>query len=230
MTRLISYLRVSTKRQGLSGLGIEAQRAAVEAHAKVLGASIEGEYLEVEKGRRKDRPELAKPVSHAKRTKATLVVAKLDRLSRNAGFLLALRDSGLPLIFCDMPGANELTVGIMAVVAEAEGKMISQRTKDALQAAKRRGLKLGSARPDHWKGREDRRRAGAIAGGQAAGEAHRRAADESYSDLIPTLKDLRAKGQSLQTIADELNAQGHTTRRGKPWSAMQVSRVLKRAA
>jgi DNA invertase Pin-like site-specific DNA recombinase len=186
--------------------------------------------MEVESGKRKDRPELAKATSHAKRTKATLVVAKLDRLSRNAGFLFALRDSGLPLIFCDMPGANELTVGIMAVVADAEGKMISQRTKDALQAAKRRGLKLGSARSDHWKGREDRRQAGAIAGGQAAGEAHRRAADASYGDLIPTLKDLRAKGQSLQNIADELNAQGHTTRRGKPWSAMQVSRVLKRAA
>ena len=159
MARLISYLRVSTKRQGQSGLGIEAQRAAVEAHANLLGAKIDGEYLEVEKGRRKDRPELTKAVAHAKRTKATLVVAKLDRLSRNAGFLLTLRDSGLPLIFCDMPGANELTVGIMAVVAEAEGKMISQRTKDALQAAKRRGVKLGSARPDHWEGLEDRRQA-----------------------------------------------------------------------
>jgi len=230
MARLISYLRVSTKRQGQSGLGIEAQRAAVEAHAKLLGAKIDGEYMEVEKGRRKDRPELAKAVAHAKRTKATLVVAKLDRLSRNAGFLLALRDSGLPLIFGDMPGANELTVGIMAVVAEAEGKMISQRTKDALQAAKRRGVKLGSARPDHWEGREDRRQAGAIAGGQAAGEAHRRAADESYGDLYAVIKGLRGKGNSLQAIADDLNDQGHTTRRGKPWNPMQVSRVLKRAA
>jgi len=220
---------VSTKRQGQSGLGIEAQRAAVEAHAKVLGAEIDGEYLEVETGKRKDRPELAKAVSHAKRTKATLVVAKLDRLSRNAGFLLALRDSGLPLIFCDMPGANELTVGIMAVVAQAEGKMISQRTKDALQATKRRGVKLGSARSDHWKGREDRRQAGAIAGGQAAGESHRRAANESYTDLYPVITELRVKGQSLQAIADELNDQGHTTRRGKAWNPMQVSRVLKRA-
>ena len=128
-----------------------------------------------------------------------------------------------------MPGANELTIGIMAVVAEEERKMISRRTKEALQAAKKRGVVLGSARPDHWKGREHRRQAGAIAGGQAAGESHRRAADESYSDLYPTVKELRAKGQPLQAIADELNNQGHTTRRGKPWNPMQVSRVLKRA-
>lgn len=115
-------------------------------------------------------------------------------------------------------------------VVGGDGKMISQRTKDALQATKRRGVKLGSARPDHWEGREDRRQAGAIAGGQAAGEAHRRAADESYGDLYPVIKGLRGKGQSLQAIADDLNDQGHTTRRGKPWNPMQVSRVLKRAA
>ena len=102
-------------------------------------------------------------------------------------------------------------------------------TQSSLQAAKRRGVKLGSARPDHWEGREDRRQAGAIAGGQAAGEAHRRAADESYGDLFPVVKELRANGRSLQAIADDLNDQGHTTRRGKPWNAMQVSRVLKRA-
>ena len=229
MNRLISYLRVSTKRQGQSGLGIEAQRTAVEAHARELGLKVEGEYVEVETGKRKDRPELAKAVAHAKRTKSTLVVAKLDRLSRNAGFLLALRDSGLPLVFCDMPGANELTVGIMAVVAEEERKMISRRTTDALQAAKKRGVKLGSARADHWKGREHRRVAGAKAGGQAAAVIHRQTADECYADLVPVVQDMRAKGQSLQDIADELNGQGHTTRRGKPWNRVQVSRVLKRA-
>lgn len=229
MKRLISYLRVSTKRQGQSGLGIEAQRAAVEAHAHDLGLKIEGEYVEVETGKRKDRPELAKAVAHAKRTKATLVVAKLDRLSRNAGFLLALRDSGLPLVFCDMPGANELTVGIMAVVAEEERKMISRRTKDALQAAKQRGVKLGSARRGHWKGREDRRVAGAKAGGQAAAAVHKQAADESYADLVPVVQEMRAEGRSLQAIADELNEQGHVTRRGRPWNRVQVSRVLERA-
>ncbi len=229
MQRLISYLRVSTKRQGQSGLGIEAQRAAVAAHAKLLGATIDGEYVEVESGKKKDRPELLKAVSHAKRTKATLVVAKLDRLSRNAAFLFTLRDSGVPLIFSDMPGANELTVGIMAVIAEEERKMISRRTKDALQEAKKKGTKLGSARPGHWDGFEERRQEGAIAGGRAAAESHRRAADESYSDLYPTLKEMRAKKKSLQAIADELNSQSHTTRRGKPWNPMQVSRVLKRA-
>ncbi len=125
---------------------------------------------------------------------------------------------------------SEAVLPSTASIFAAQGKMISQRTKDALQAAKRRGVKLGSARPDHWEGREDRRQAGAIAGGQAAGETHRRAADESYNDLFPVVKELRAKGQSLQAIADDLNDQGHVTRRGKRWNPMQVSRVLKRAA
>ena len=124
---------------------------------------------------------------------------------------------------------SEAVLPSTASIFAAEGKMISQRTKDALQAAKRRGVKLGSARPDHCEGREDRRQAGAIAGGQAAGEAHRRAADESYGDLYPVIKELRGKEHSLQAIADDLNDQGHMTRRGKPWNPMQVSRVLERA-
>ncbi len=238
--RLIVYLRVSTKSQGQSGLGIEAQRAAVEDYSRQHGAKLEGEYIEVESGKRNDRPELAKAVAHAKRTKSTLVVAKLDRLSRNAAFLLNLRDSGLPLVFCDMPGANELTVGIMAVVAEEERKLISKRTKDALQAAKNRGVKLGSARPGHWKGREKHRKAGAVAGGKAAGKSHRKrgkaagkshrkTALESYTDLVPIISRMRSKGCSYQKVADKLNGMGHTTRRGKPWNRMQVSRVEARS-
>lgn len=229
MTRLISYLRVSTKRQGQSGLGIEAQRAAVEAHAKVLGAKIDGEYLEVETGKRSDRPELAKALAHAKRTKAILVVAKLDRLARNVAFTSAVMESSVDFVACDNPHANRLTIHILAAVAEDEAVRISERTKAALAAAKRRGVKLGSARPNHWKGHEDRRQAGAIAGGHAAAEVHRRAANESYADLYPIVKESRAKGQSLQAIANDLNDQGHTTRQGKSWNPMQVSRVLKRA-
>ncbi len=124
---------------------------------------------------------------------------------------------------------SEAVLPSTASIFAAEGKMISQRTKDALQAAKRRGVKLGSARPGHWEGREDRRQAGAIAGGQAAGEAHRRAANESYGDLYPVMKGLQERGRSLQAIANDLNDQGHSTRRGKAWNPMQVSRVLKRA-
>jgi len=228
MKRVICYLRVSTKRQGKSGLGIEAQRAAVEQYAKQHGTTIEGEYLEIETGKRNDRPELAKALSHAKRSKATLVVAKLDRLARNVAFTSALMESKVEFLACDNPHANKFTIHILAAVAEDEAEKISQRTKDALQAAKQRGVKLGSARPDHWNGREDRRQAGAIAGGQAAANAHRRSADESYADLVPIVQGMRAAGHALQAIADELNNQGHTTRRSKPWNAMQVSRVLKR--
>jgi DNA invertase Pin-like site-specific DNA recombinase len=228
--RLIAYLRVSTKRQGQSGLGIEAQRRAVEEYARQTGGTIEAEYVEIETGKRKDRPELAMAVAHAKRTRATLLVAKLDRLARNAAFLLTLRDTGVPLAFCDMPGANELTVGIMAVVAEEEAKMISRRTKEALRSAKERGAKLGSARPGHWDGLEHRRLAGAHAAGKAAAESHRKAADESYADLLPMIRKLHSRGKSLQLISDELNGAGHSTRRGKPWNRMQVSRVLSRFA
>ena len=226
--RLIGYLRVSTKRQGKSGLGIEAQREAVEKFSRENNGVLVGFYVEIETGRNNNRPELSNALAHAKRTKSKLVVAKLNRLSRNAAFLLNLRDSGLPLVFCDMPGANELTVGIMAVVAEEERKLISKRTKDALQAAKNRGVKLGSARPGHWKGREKLRKAGAVAGGKAAGESHRKTALESYTDLVPIISKLRSKGCSLQKVADKLNGMGHTTRRGKPWNRMQVSRVLDR--
>jgi len=136
--KLIAYFRVSTAKQGQSRLGLESQQATVNRHAKQLDGRVLVEYCEVESGKRKDRPELLKAVAHAKRTKATLVVAKLDRLSRNAAFLFTLRDSGLPLLFCDMPHANELTVGIMAVVAEEERKMIGTRTEDALEHARSR--------------------------------------------------------------------------------------------
>jgi DNA invertase Pin-like site-specific DNA recombinase len=229
MARLISYLRVSTRQQGESGLGIEAQRDAVENHARQLGATIEAEYVEIESGKRKDRPELLKALAHCKRSTATLIVAKLDRLARNVAFTSTLMESKVEFLAVDNPHANKFTIHILAAVAEHEAEQIGHRTKAALQAAKRRGVKLGSARPGHWTGKEDRRRAGAIAGGKAAAESHRQAADESYSDLVSTIRGLREAGKTLQAIADELSGQGHTTRRGRPWNPMQVSRVLNRS-
>ena len=138
-------------------------------------------------------------------------------------------ESGVDFEACDNPHANKFTIHILAAVAEHEAEQISQRTKAALSAAKRRGVKLGSARPGHWKGREDRRVAGLRKARKAAAEAHHIAFDASYSDLLPIVRDLHAKGDSLQAIADELNKMGHTTRRGRPWNRMQVQRVLKRA-
>jgi DNA invertase Pin-like site-specific DNA recombinase len=172
---------------------------------------------------------LARALAHAKRSKATLVVAKLDRLARNVAFLSTLMRSGVDFVCCDNPHANKLTIHILAAVAEDEAERISARTKAALAAAKTRGTLLGSARPDHWKGKEDARLAGLARGRTIAAKAITAAATEAYADLLPNMKELREAGKSLQNIADELNQLGHTTRRGKPWNAVQVSRVLDRA-
>lgn len=227
-TRIVAYYRVSTARQGESGLGIEAQQTAVADYARRTGAEIVSSYTEFETGKRADRPELADAISHARRSNAALVVGKLDRLARSMTFTAQLMDSGIEFVACDNPHANRLTLHILAAVAEHEARQISQRTRDALAAAKKRGVKLGSARPGHWKGREDKRRTGQARAAVAAGISHRRRADEAYADLVPELKAMRADGLSLRKIAARLNEQGHTTRRGKPWNQVQVRSVLLR--
>ena len=126
MPPLVAYIRVSTKRQGRSGLGLEAQQEALDAYRRDHGGRVLATYREVETGKTADRPELTRAIAHAKRSGATLVVAKLDRLARNAAFLLTLQASGLPMVFLDLPGANEFTVGIMALVAQHEARMISE--------------------------------------------------------------------------------------------------------
>jgi DNA invertase Pin-like site-specific DNA recombinase len=228
--QIIAYYRVSTAKQGKSGLGLDGQKTALETYAQQQGARIVAEYREVESGKRKDRPELTKALAHARRSKATLVVAKLDRLARNVAFLSALMDSGADFVACDNPHANRFTIHILAAVAEHEARQISERTRTALQAAKRRGVLLGSARPAHWKGREDARRQGGLKGAAAAAKAIAEAADGAYTDLYPLITGLRQQGETFQAIADELNRMGHTTRRGKAWNASQVLRVLRRAA
>jgi DNA invertase Pin-like site-specific DNA recombinase len=222
---IIPYYRVSTKRQGHSGLGLEAQKAAVEAYGRQTGARILASYREVESGKLAERPELAKALAHASRSKATLVVAKLDRLARNVAFLSALMRSGVDFACCDYPHANKLTIHIMAAVAEDEAERISARTKAALAAAKARGAKLGSARPGHWNGHEKARLAGLARGRVVAAKVVSKAAAEAYADLTPMMKDWRAEGLTLDGIAGRLNAEGHTTRRGKPWNPVQVLRV-----
>src|SRR5713226_878741 len=185
---VIGYLRVSTKGQGESGLGIEAQKAAVETYAKQNGATLIVCFTEVESGKRADRPELEKALAHARRSKATLVVAKLDRLARNVAFLSALMDSKVPFVACDNPHANRLTLHILAAVAEAEAVAISQRTKAALAAYKARGGKLGAELPQCRNLTQEARQKGA----QRAGQAVAKAAAEAYADLLPTIHELRA--------------------------------------
>jgi DNA invertase Pin-like site-specific DNA recombinase len=228
MGSIVAYFRVSTKRQGASGLGLDGQRAVVDEYARTQGAVVIQTYTEVESGRTKDRPELARAIGHAKLAKATLVVAKLDRLARNVAFLSALMESDVDFVACDIPHANRFTIHILAAVAEYEARRISETTKSALAVAKRRGVKLGSARPGDWDGHEECRRKGGLKGLRAAALKRSAAARDGYAFLLPTIHGMREEGRTLQAIADGLNAEGHPTRAGKPWTPTAVWRVLRR--
>jgi DNA invertase Pin-like site-specific DNA recombinase len=222
---IIGYLRVSTKGQGESGLGLEAQQSAIESYARQHGAKIAALYTEVESGKLADRPELAKALAHARRSKSTLVVAKLDRLARNVEFLAKVMNSGCEFAAADMPAANRFMLHVMAAVAEHEARAISDRTKAALAAYKARGGKLGGHLPQCRNLTPE-----AIAKGrQHSATARARAASEAYADLAPTMKEWRTEGLTLEGIAERLNQQGHTTRRGRAWNPVQVSRVLERS-
>lgn len=220
--KLVAYERVSTARQGRSGLGLEAQRKSIEEYSDATDATIIARFTEVESGRKNDRPELEKALTLARLTGATLVIAKLDRLSRNAAFLLTLRDSGVSFVAVDMPEANDLTVGIMALVAQAEREATSRRTKEALAAARARGVKLGNPN-----GAAALRRAGK--GGTALRAAVTANADAFAESLVPVIEDIRTDGNTtLRAIAGELNARGIRTRRGGQWLVSTVRNLLGR--
>jgi DNA invertase Pin-like site-specific DNA recombinase len=223
--RLIGYRRVSTQGQGQSGLGLEAQQSAIDAHVTQTGCSLVATYTEVESGKKSDRPELVRAMAHARRAGATLVIAKLDRLARNVHFLSGLMESGVEFLACDMPYANRLTLHIMAAVAEDEARRISQRTKDALAAVKARGVKLGGARENSVSGLND---AGRARGRERGNIRQRRDSVEVYSDLLPVVRELRDGGATLRKIAEHLNTHGHCTRTGAAWSPVQVKRLLDR--
>lgn len=221
--RAVAYYRVSTAAQGRSGLGLEAQRAAVESLCSSRGWDlIAPPFTEVESGKRNDRPELAKALHRAKVTGATLVVAKLDRLSRNVAFLAALQESGVKFIAADMPEANELTVHIMAAVAQAERQAISKRTREALQAAKARGQRLGNPN-----GAAALHRAGK--GNGRAVETVRADAAHRAEQMRPIVDDMRGRGlTSLGSLAAALNEGGFVTARGGKWHASSVRNLLAR--
>jgi DNA invertase Pin-like site-specific DNA recombinase len=239
MRKFVSYLRVSTDKQGRSGLGLEAQRAAVDRYINGGNWKLLKEYLEVETGKADDRPELAKALHHAKVTGATLVIAKLDRLSRNVRFIAELQESKVRFVCADMPDANELTIHILASLAQHERKMISERTRAALQAIKeqekdpekRKARRAAGKRPmGNPNGAAPLLRAGK--GNAAAVAAIKAGADKrARDDMLPVINDVRAGGAvTLLAIAAELNIREILTARGGRWHPASVKRLLARAA
>lgn len=215
--RVVSYLRVSTDRQGRSGLGLEAQRAAVVAYLRDGAWTLLDEVVEVESGKTTTaRPQLARAMALCRLTGAVLCVAKLDRLSRDAHFLIGLHKANVDFVAVDMPNATKLTVGIMALVAQQEREAISARTKAALAAAKVRGTRLGGYRgappPD----------------ADLASAARVAKADVFASRVGPLVRELHASDMTMKAIARELAERGVKTARGGAWTAQAVKNVLAR--
>jgi len=218
---IVSYIRVSTDRQGKSGLGLEAQRQRVDEMAKELGGRVDMEFREVRSGKSRKRPELEKALHHCRVTGSVLLVPKIDRLARDSIYLMNIYDSGITVHFGDMPNASgsagRFMLQIMACVAEYEGKRISERTKEALAAARERGVKLGGyrkgAKPD-WR---------------AGHKAVQKRADRYAQDVLKTIAEL-GTGLSHREIARQLtDIKVLTPRGGTSWSHVQVSRVLARS-
>jgi len=208
-TTYAHYLRVSTQKQGIDGYGIDAQRVAIAMYKPAA------EFIEVESGKRKDRPELLRALAYCKKNGAVLVVAKLDRLARNVAFVSMLMESGVEFVCADFPTANRLTIHIIAAVAEHEASMIASRTKAGLAAAKARGVALGTSMDEEktLKGHS----------------AQTQAADRNAARIMNTVNGLQAHGLSLRKIAGELNRMGVTTPRGKAWTAQAVKNAQARA-
>jgi DNA invertase Pin-like site-specific DNA recombinase len=215
----IAYHRVSTQKQGASGLGLEAQQVAVAAYLNGGTSELIGEFQEVETGKGADaiakRPQLRAALDACRKHGATLIIAKLDRLARNVHFISGLMVSKVRFVACDMPEANELTIHIMAAFAEHEAKRISQRTKDALAVAKSRGVVLGRSGPANLRPNIEERQ---------------RAANAFAERLRPMLDDMTARGLSQRAMVAELNGIGVPAVNGGVWRRSQVQRVIQRLA
>lgn len=208
--KFVAYYRVSTAKQGESGLGLEAQKTAVEKYLNGGNWSVLAEFVEVESGKRKNRPQLDAALSLCKKHKATLIIAKLDRLARNLHFISGLMEARIEFLAVDNPTANRLTVQILAAVAEEEARAISARTKAALAAAKARGVVLGKH-------------------GAKLGKKNHKRAITAANALTGTIEEIREEGiTSVRAIAAVLNARGVATPQGKQWHSTSVQRLLKR--
>lgn len=248
MNSIVAYYRVSTAKQEESGLGLLGQQAAVAAYATAGGRTIVAAFTEVETGKIADRPELAKALAHARRTGATLCIAKLDRLARNVAFVANLMEAGVDFVACDNPHCGRLTIHILAAVAEDEARRISERTKAALtafKAEKRIPRRIREMYPDGVPADVAEATAGKLGAnrigcrltdaGRAKGQAkghntRRKEAIAAVADLAPEIVAWRSEGLTLQAIADRLNSRGATTARNAAWGPVQVQRTLARAA
>jgi DNA invertase Pin-like site-specific DNA recombinase len=224
--KFVSYLRVSTDKQGRSGLGLEAQREAVASYLNGGRWTLVKEFVETESGKRADRPKLKAALAHAKATGATLVFAKLDRLTRNVDLLRSLVASNVDLVFCDLPNVPMGAMGRflltqMASVAELEAGLISERTKAALAAAKARGVKLGNPNGA-------RALRGKQTGNREAIAAIKAAAQARAADLEAMLNECREQGMGVRKVADAFNERGIVTPRGGKWHPTSIARLFDR--
>lgn len=233
--KFVSYLRVSTDKQGRSGLGLDAQRTAVRDFLAGGKWKLIGEYVEVESGKHSERPKLQQALHRAKVTGATLVIAKLDRLSRNVAFIARLQESGAKFVCADMPDATELTINIFSALAQHERKVISERTKRAMQAVKALEANPAKARERRKQGKKpigNPNGAKALlgrSGYKVAVKVIRANADRHAEDVLPIIEDIRAEGvTTLHGIAAELNERGILTARAGQWHPTTVRNLLSR--
>ena len=214
MKSFVLYRRVSTNRQGQSGLGLESQDETVRRYVANQQGTVVGEFVEVESGKNNDRPQLTEALAACRRLKATLVVAKLDRLSRNAEFLLRLQNGNVDFVCCDCPNVDRFTVGILALVAQRERELISERTRSALQMAKKRGVRLGTRNPDRQV--------------KLMVEGYRRQKMDFISKVRPIIDEIKSTGvTTLKGIGECLTRRGIPTRTGKTvWFPSTVKTVI----
>lgn len=218
--KYIGYARVSTDKQGKSGLGLESQEKAIRDFVRSCSGELMELYVEVESGKKDDRPKLAEAIRHSQLTGARLVIHKLDRLSRDLGFITQLQKNHIDFQIVDLPGADKFTIHLFGALAEKERSMISERTRAALKAAKERGRKLGNAKGEGFT--IEIQKKGAV----AASIVRKEKADLFAGKVKPFIEKLKGEGLSLRGIASKLNDMGIQTARGKAWTATAVKNAM----